>query len=396
MKNFIYDIPTKVYFGKGEENNVGKYLKEFGATKVLLHYGGHSAERSGLLGRVRKSMEDAGIPYVELGGVRANPSIELVRKGVQLAIEEHVDFVLAVGGGSVLDSSKAISHGAANPGIDEWDLQTKKVPFTKSLKKGCILTIAAAGSEMSDSCVISNDALHMKKGINIPQNRMNFAVEDPELTFTVSKYQTGCGAVDITMHTLERYFNVGDHTDLTDALAEAVMRENNKAGEICINEPENYEARATMMWASSIAHNDLTGLGRGKFLQLHQFEHVMSAVYPSIAHGAGLAALWPAWARYNAPYNRERWDKFAVNVWGVTQDPEHPGKAAEEGINRQESYYRRIGMPVTLRELSDEIRPEDIDRFTDLVSENGNRVLPGPKPLDREDIRKIFENAYGA
>ena len=394
MKNFIYDIPTKVFFGKDEELRVGDRLKEFGATKVLLHYGGHSAEKSGLLGKVRTSIKEAGIPFVELGGVRANPTIDLVRKGVKLCIDEKVDFILAVGGGSVMDSSKAIAHGAANPDVDEWDIQTKKVPFTKSLKKGCILTIAAAGSEMSDSCVISNDELHQKKGINCPQNRMLFAIEDPCLTFSVPAYQTACGAVDITMHTLERFFNKGDHTELTDALACAVMRENNKAGKICVEDPTNYDARATMMWASSVAHNDLTGLGRGKFLQLHQFEHVVSAVYPEIAHGAGLAALWPAWARYNMPYNKDRWALFAKEVWGVDVDSAHPEEAASKAIDMQENYYRSIGMPVRLTELSPKITEDDIEKFADLVSEHGNRVLDGPKPLDRDDILTIFKNAY--
>lgn len=394
MKNFIYDIPTKVYFGKNEEENVGKYLKEFGAGKVLIHYGGHSAQRSGLLDKVRQSIKSEGIPFVELGGVRANPSIELVRKGVELAIKEKVDFVLAVGGGSVMDSSKAIAHGAANPGIDEWELQTKKVPFTKSLKKGCILTLAAAGSEMSDSCVISNDSVHQKKGINCPQNRMCFAIEDPCLTFSVPAYQTACGAVDITMHTLERFFNKGDHTELTDAIACSVMRENNRAAKICIEDPTNYEARATMMWASSLAHNDLTGLGRGKFLQLHQFEHALSALYPEIAHGAGLAALWPAWARYNMPYNTERWAQFAENVWGIKADANHQEEAASRAIDMQEAYYRSIGMPVTLRELSDRISQDDLVTLCDMVSENGNRILDGPKPLDRSDILAIFRKAY--
>ena len=394
MKNFIYDIPTKVFFGRDEELHVGDRLKEFGATKVLLHYGGHSAEKSGLLGKVRTSIKEAGIPFVELGGVRANPTIDLVRKGVKLCIDEKVDFILAVGGGSVMDSSKAIAHGAANPDVDEWDIQTKKVPFTKSLKKGCILTIAAAGSEMSDSCVISNDELHQKKGINCPQNRMLFAIEDPCLTFSVPPYQTACGAVDITMHTLERFFNKGDHTELTDALACAVMRENNKAGKICVEDPTNYDARATMMWASSVAHNDLTGLGRGKFLQLHQFEHVVSAVYPEIAHGAGLAALWPAWARYNMPYSKDRWALFAKEVWGVDVDSAHPEEAASKAIDMQENYYRSIGMPVRLTELSPKITEDDIEKFADLVSEHGNRVLDGPKPLDRDDILTIFKNAY--
>lgn len=394
MDNFIYDIPTKVYFGKDEELHVGTYLKEFGATKVLLHYGGRSAERSGLLGKVRTAIADAEIPFVELGGVRANPSIDLVREGVKLAVKEKVDFVLAVGGGSVIDSAKAISHGAANPDVDEWDLQTGKVPFTKSLHKGCILTIAAAGSEMSDSCVISDDTLKTKKGINCPQNRMNFAIEDPCLTFTVPAFQTACGAVDITMHTLERFFDLGDHTELTDALACAVMRENNRAGKACIENPTDYNARATMMWASSIAHNDLTGLGRKKFLQLHQFEHVISAVYPEIAHGAGLAALWPAWARYNVPFNTKRWAQFAHEVWGVDDNPMHPEKTAAQGIDLQEAYYQSIGMPVTLRQLSDKITRKDLITFADMVSNHGTRVLPGPKPLDRNDILRIYDAAY--
>ena len=394
MNNFVYDIPTKVYFGKDEELNVGKYLKEFGATKVLLHYGGHSAEKSGLLEKVRKAMTDEGIPFVELGGVRANPTIDLVRKGVRLAVDENVDFILAVGGGSVIDSSKAISHGAANPDVDEWDLQTQKVPFTKSLKKGCILTIAAAGSEMSDSCVISDDKIHAKKGINCPQNRMNFAIEDPCLTYTVPAFQTGCGAVDITMHTLERFFDIGDHTDLTDAIACAVMRENNKAGKKCIEDPTDYNARATMMWASSLAHNDLTGLGRRKFLQLHQFEHPLSGMYPEIAHGAGLSALWPAWARYNMPYNKTRWGKFAHDVWDVDVDSDHPEIGASKAIDMQVDYYRSIGMPVTLRELSDKITENDLVTLADIVSQNGKRVLDGPKPLNRDDILQIYREAY--
>ena len=298
MKNFIYETPTKVYFGKGEENKVGKLIAEYQPQKVLIHYGGKSAKESGLLDRVKKCLEEENINYVELGGVVANPELGLVREGIAFCIQEGVDFVLAVGGGSVLDSAKAIANGAANPDVDVWDFSLGKCVPERTLNKGAILTLSAAGSEMSNSCVITNMETGEKRGYSCSCNRMNFAIENPELTYSVSPYQTACGIVDIAMHTMERYFCPGEDTYLTDAIAEAVIKNVMKAGVDCIENPKNYEARANMMWASSLAHNGLTECGREHQLVVHQFEHEVSGMYPQIAHGAGLAAIWCSWARY--------------------------------------------------------------------------------------------------
>lgn len=391
MDNFTYYTPTRVFFGRGEECKVGEHIKAAGGTKVLIHYGGHSAEKTGLLDKVRKSLTDAGLLFVELGGVHANPALSMVRKGAAFGIEQQVDFVLAVGGGSVMDSSKAIAHAIANPETDEWQFQTRKVPLTRSVGKGCILTLAAAGSEMSSSCVITNEETGEKRGFNSDFNRMSFAIEDPELTFSVDRFQTGCGAVDISMHTMERYFGKGSDTDLTDAIAEAVMRENNKAGRICVTDPQNYEARATMMWASSLAHNDLTGMGRAFFMQVHQLEHEISGMYPRVAHGAGLSALWASWARYVMPFNTMRFAKFAHNVWNIEMNFDHPEETARMGIQAQEDYYRQIGMPVSLRAL--DIAEEDLPILAHNCTFKGSRTLSGVKELTEEDILKIYQAA---
>ena len=269
MKNFIYETPTKVYFGAGEELRVGKLVKEFSPKKVLIHYGGKSAKESGLLDRVKKCLNDEKIAFVELGGVIANPELSLVRKGIDLCLREGVDFILAVGGGSVMDSSKDIANGAANPEIDVWDFSLRKAEPKKTIPKGAILTLAAAGSEMSNSCVITNAETGEKRGYSSSFNRMNFAIENPELTFSVNAYQTACGIVDIAMHTIERYFCPGEETYLTDSIAEAVIKSVMKAGKDCLKNPNDYTARANMMWASSLAHNGLTGCGREFQLVVH-------------------------------------------------------------------------------------------------------------------------------
>lgn len=255
MNNFIYDTPTKVYFGKDEELKIGKIISEYHPTKVLIHFGGASARKSGLLDRVENCLREENINFVELGGVVANPELSLVREGIALGQKEGVDFILAVGGGSVLDSSKAIANGLANPDIDVWNFSLGKAAPAKTLPKGAILTLAAAGSEMSSSCVITNAETGEKRGYNSSCNRMNFAIENPVLTYTVSPYQTACGAVDIAMHTIERYFCPGEDTYLTDSIAEAVIKSTRKAALDCMKNPEDYNARANMMWASSLAHN---------------------------------------------------------------------------------------------------------------------------------------------
>jgi len=392
MDNFIYETPTKVFFGKDEELKVGKIIKEYHPRKVLLHYGGKSAQASGLLDRVRKCLEEEGIRYIELGGVVANPELGLVRQGIALCQKEGVDFVLAVGGGSVLDSSKAIANGVANPDVDVWDFSLGKATPAKTLRKGAILTLAAAGSEMSNSCVITNSETKEKRGYGCPCNRMDFAIENPELTFTVNAYQTACGIVDIGMHTIERYFCPGRDTSLTDAIAEAVIKTIFKVGKDCLANPRDYEARANMMWASSLAHNGLTQCGRTTQLVVHQFEHEVSGLYPEVAHGAGLAALWCSWARYVYKANIMRWLQYASRVWNVDIDFDHPEKSIEKAINLQEEYYASIGMPINLRTLG--VKPEDLEPLALACSRNKTRSLIGDKPLAYKEMLDIFKMAY--
>lgn len=392
MDNFIYETPTKVYFGKDEEMKIGKIIREFHPKKVLIHYGGGSVRKTGLLDRVEGYLNAEGIPFVELGGVVPNPELPLVREGIALGRREGVDFVLAVGGGSVMDSSKAIANGIANPETDVWDFSLGKALPTRTLPKGAILTLAAAGSEMSASCVITNPETGEKRGFNSSCNRMNFAIEDPVLTYTVSPYQTACGAVDIAMHTMERYFCPGEDTYLTDAIAEAVIKSVRKASADCLKNPEDYAARGNMMWASSLAHNGLTQCGRTFQMAVHQLEHEVSGMYPKIAHGAGLAALWCSWARYVYRANISRWLQFAKNVWNLDIDFEHPEKTVEEAISLQEQYYTSIGMPIGLKALG--VREADLPKLALDCSRNHARILAGYRQLDYPDMLAIYRMAY--
>ncbi|MBR6365985.1 MAG: iron-containing alcohol dehydrogenase [Lachnospiraceae bacterium] len=391
MESFIYETPTKVYFGKGEEQKVGEIIAGYGATKVLVHYGSQSAVKSGLIDLVKEKLKEQGIAYVLLGGVQANPEIQMVRKGIELCRAEGVDFILAVGGGSVLDSAKDIANGYANPEIDVWEYTMGTAKPTKTTKKGCILTISAAGSEMSDSCVISDSENGIKRGYGSPMNRMDFVIEDPELTYSVNAYQTACGAVDIAMHTIERYFCPGQDTYLTDAIAEAVIKNAFKAGADCIADPTDYTARANMMWASSLAHNGLTACGRKVQLVVHQLEHEVSAMYPKVAHGAGLAALWCSWARYVYKDNLPRFLQYAEHVWNVDIDYDHPERSALAAIAKQEEYYRSIGMPTSLREL--DVKAEDLETLALRCSREKTRSLLGARPLSYEDILAIYRMA---
>ena len=392
MENFIYNVPTKVYFGKDEVNKIGEIIAEFAPKKVLIHYGGKSAVASGLIDLVKNKLDEHQIAHVELGGVVPNPELTLVREGIALCLAEGVDFVLAVGGGSVMDSAKDIANGAANPDVDVWDFSLGKTSPKRTLKKGCILTLSAAGSEMSSSCVISNRATGEKRGYNTPHNRMDFAIEDPTLTYTVSPYQTACGITDICMHTIERYFCPGSGNYLTDAVAEAIIVNTMKAGLACLKDPEDYDARANMMWASSIAHNDLTGCGKKTQLIVHQLEHEVSALYPEVAHGAGLAALWCSWARYVYTANIPRWLQYANRVWNIPIDFEHPEVTIEKAIDAQEAFYQQIGMPIGLNAFG--VKETDLEPMALATSRNKTRSLSGDKPLAYDDILAIFNMAF--
>lgn len=391
MNNFIYETPTKVYFGRGEADHVGAALREFAPKKVLILYGGASAEKSGLLARVERQLTEEGIAYVAFGGIHANPALDKVREGIALCLAEGVDFVLAVGGGSVLDTAKDIANGAANPETDVWDFSLGKAQPKKTLRKGCVLTLSAAGSEMSNSCVITNSDTKEKRGYGCSANRMNFAIENPELTYSVNAYQTACGAVDIAMHTIERYFCPGEDTYLTDSIAEAVIKSVMKAGTDCLKNPADYTARANMMWASSLAHNGLTQCGRSFQLTVHQFEHEVSGLYPRIAHGAGLAALWCSWARYTFKANINRWLQYSTNVWNLDIDFEHPEITIKRAIDLQEQYYKSIGMPTSLSELG--VREDDLETLALMCSRNKTRTLAGYMKLGYDEMLAIYRLA---
>ena len=390
IKDFNFYAPTRVVFGRDSEKEIGKLTVAAGGHKVLLHYGGGSAERSGLLTVVREQLRQAGVGYCELGGVVPNPLLSKVREGIELCRREGVDFILAVGGGSVIDSAKAIGYGVPYDG-DVWDFWDGRAVPVACLPIGVVLTIPAAGSEMSSSCVITKDEGLLKRGVN--SDRCRFAVMNPERTFTLPPYQTAAGATDIMMHTMERYFSKYEDMTITDAISEALLRTVKDAARAVMHSPTDYRLRAQIMWAGSLAHNDLTECGTEKDFATHRLEHELSALF-GVTHGAGLAALWPAWARYVAPRHLSRFVQFAVNVMGVTNDFAHPEETAERGIRAMEEFYREIGMPTTIPELlGRHLTDEEIEVLTDKCSRGGTITVGAMEVLDAEAMRTVYARA---
>ena len=362
MFGFRYFTPTKVVFGKNTEVRVAELVREFGGKKVLIHYGGGSVIRSGLMDRVKRLLEDAGIPFVMLGGAVPNPRLQLVYDGIELCRREQVDFILAVGGGSAIDSGKAIGYGVANPG-DVWDFYDYKRQATACLPIGVILTLSATGSEMSDSSVITKEDGLVKRGYSSDFGRPRFAIMDPMLTMTLPDYQTACGCTDIMMHTMERYFTNGGNMELTDQIAEGLMRTVKENALILAAHPDDYDARAEVMWAGSLSHNGLTGCGNdGGDWMTHKMEHELGGLY-DVAHGAGLAAIWGSWARYVYKNCLPRFRRFAVNVMGV-EPTGSDEEIALKGIEALEAFFRRIHMPTNLRELG--VKPTE-DELRDMA-----------------------------
>jgi hypothetical protein len=389
MKDFNFYAPTRVVFGRQAEEQLSQLVRQYGGTKVLIHYGGGSARRSGLLDKVEKMLAEADIPYVELGGVVPNPLLSKVKEGIGLCCREGVDFILAVGGGSVIDSAKAIGYGVPYEG-DVWDFWEGKAVPHSCLPIGVMLTIPAAGSEMSSSCVITRDDGLIKRGINSDLCRCRFAIMNPERTMTLPDYQTAAGATDILMHTLERYFSKHEDMMLTDALAEALTRTVIDVTPDVLTQPDDYRLRAQIMWAGSLSHNDLMECGTEKDFATHKLEHELSALY-GVTHGAGLAALWPSWARYVMDRHLSRFVQFAVNVMGVTNDFTNPRATALKGIAAIERFFSSIGMPVSIPELIG--RPatdEEIALLVRKCSRDGKMNIGAMEILTPADMEQIY------
>lgn len=392
MKNFVYYTPTEVVFGKGSESKVGSLVKQFGGKKVLLHYGGKSAERSGLLGRVCGALDAECVEYVKLGGVVPNPRLSKVYEGIELCKKEGVDLILAVGGGSVIDSAKAIGLGLMYDG-DVWDFFAGKARAESGFPVGVVLTIPAAGSEMSCSCVITKEDGAEKRSYDDDIIRPKFAVMDPELTYSLPAYQTACGVVDIMMHTMERYFSHEDDMTLTDEVAEAILRTVKDCACKVLKNPGDYRCRAQIMWAGSLSHNGLTGCGTVGDFASHRLEHELSALY-DVAHGAGLAAVWATWARYVFKENVSRFVRFAVNVMGVTNDFTDPEATALAGIEAMERFYRDLSMPTSISELiGREPTDAEIKLMAEKCSHGGTRTVGHFKELDMADMEAIYRLA---
>ena len=388
MENFTFYSPTFFAFGKETEKDAGKYVKKFGGSKVLLHYGGKSAEKSGLLDRVKKSLEDEGIDYIALGGVKPNPRSGLVYEGIELCREEGVDFVLAVGGGSVIDSSKAIAAGTVYDG-DFWDFyQGKRIE--EALPVGTILTISAAGSEGSPDSVITKEEGMFKRGASGDDIRPKFSILNPELTQTLPAYQTAAGATDIMAHLYERYITNSTEVEVTDRLIEALLLTMKYEAPRVIADPNNYQARANIMWAGMMAHNHSCGVGRSQDWNSHTIEHELSALY-DCAHGAGLAVTMPAVFRYVMKHNVMRFAQVAVRVWGCEMNFENPEVTALEGIEAFQKFLISLGMPSNFEELG--AKKEDIPKLVEVLCRGDGRdgTITGFVTLDEEDCTKIYE-----
>ena len=388
MNNFTFFSPTYFVFGKDEENNAGKYVKRFGGSKVLIHYGGGSVVRSGLLERVRKSLQEQGIASVELGGVKPNPRSGLVYEGIELCREENVDFVLAVGGGSTIDSAKAIAAGTVYEG-DFWDFYMGK-PVTKALPVGTILTIAAAGSEGSPDSVITKEEGMLKRGASGEAYRPVFSILNPALTQTLPAYQTACGITDIMAHLFERYFTNTRDVEVTDRVIEGLLMTMIHEAPKVIADPNDYQARANIMWAGMIAHNNCCGVGRDQDWASHALEHELSALY-DCAHGAGLAVVFPAWMEYTMHHDVMRFAQVASRVWGCPMDFQNPEVTAKAGILAFRNFLKSIGMPQSITEFGG--KEEDVSYLAHTAAYgNGNGGRLGSfVSLSEEDMANIYQ-----
>ena len=389
MQDFIFYAPTKVIFGKTAQSQAGEIASRYGR-RAMLVYGKGSVIRSGLLDEVKLSLEKAGVEYSLFGGAQPNPTLAHAEEGVKQAVEFGADLVIGIGGGSAIDTAKAIAHGAANPGTPLWDIWTRKAELTKSLPIGAVLTMPAAGSEMSDSAVLTNESIGKKSGLSTEFNRCKFALVNPSYGATLPKYQLAAGITDIMMHTMERYFIPDSHAELTDEIAEGLIRTVIRNGAEVIKNPENYDALAEIFWASSLSHNSLTECGRGKDFSVHKLGHALSAKYGA-THGASLSAVWGSWAEYLYRDCPQRFSRFARKVWSI--DEKDDIAASKKGIELTIDFFRSIGMPTSLKELGAEPDGSEITALALDATMKDTVKLSRIRPLYNEDIEKIFRLA---
>lgn len=392
MQNFTFKCPTEIVFGRHAEDQVAEKIRAYGGSRVFIVYGGGSVVRSGLLSRIECQLTANGLAFQVLGGVQPNPRLSLVREGVREALLFKANFILAVGGGSVIDSAKAIAHGVANPHTDVWDFWTGHAKLEKTTPMGSVLTIAAAGSETSDSAVLTNEETSRKMGLNTPLNRPVVAFMNPELTFTVPKRQLVCGISDILMHTMERYFtNVKAENMLTDYVAESVIKTVMNKSRVAIENQEDYDAMSEIMWCGSVSHCDFTGLGRGKDFSCHKLGHELSARY-DVTHGASLTSVWGAWAEYVYRDDPARFAQYAERIFGIETGTEE--ERARLGIEKMVAYFQGIGMPVSLKELFDKtLSNETITELADLATAGDTKKLGTFHPLTKKDVIAIYKLA---
>ena len=392
MQSFQYYIKTDVVFGEGSVSRAAELVKKHGGSRVLVVYGGGSAKRSGLLDQVFALLDEALIPYDSIGGVQPNPRVELAREGVKRAVEFRADLILAVGGGSVIDTAKAIAHGAANPETDIWEFWKRREVLTRSTPVGVILTIPAAGSETSDSAVLTNEQEQEKRGLNTDLNRPAFAILDPKLAMTLPTRQLSCGVTDILMHTLDRYFTPADDNELTDALAEALLRVVIRNGPKVVENENDLHAMSEIMWCGSVSHNGLTGLGAPREFTTHQLGHALSEKFDAI-HGESLSAMWGSWARYVWETKPARFARFARNVWDV--DDVDADEAAMLGIEATENFFRSLHMPVSLGELKDVgVQSEEgLQELALRCSYQKTRTIGSFRVLGYDDMLEIYRLA---
>ncbi len=390
MRAFDFYTPTYIHFGENAELEAGRMVRRFGGSRTLLVSGGQSARRSGLLDRVAAALEAEGVAWTDFPGAQPNPLLSHAEAGVRLGLAKQCDFILAVGGGSAIDTAKAIAHGMAHPDEKLWDVWTGKVSLCKTIPVGVVLTIPAAGSEMSDSAVLTNQALETKRGLNTDYHRPVFALMNPALALDLPWYQKACGVTDIMMHTLDRYFNPVWDNELTDAIAVGLLRTVIANGRALKANPENDHAMSEIMWCGSLSHNNLTGLGGQKDFSTHQLGHAISAAF-DVTHGASLSAVWASWARYVMPSLESRFASYARQVWDA-QEP-YDRRAADLGIDATERFFAELGMPVRLHELEIPVEEATLEKLANLCSYDGTRVVGTFRKLNQEEILEVYRMA---